>query len=75
LGGLRVMVYDNRTGTTAPEFKFLTTLSRIGSLISQRSTLVAKKLTHRISSALKSRKNALALSCLKIMNLSVISVH
>jgi hypothetical protein len=64
-GGLRVIVYENRTGTVTFERKLFTTISRIGWLICQRSTLVANKLTHRISSGLKSRKNAFALSYLK----------
>ena len=41
-----MIVYEKRTGTVAFEIKLFITISRIGSLICQRSTLVAKKFTH-----------------------------
>ncbi len=41
-----MIVYEKRTDTVAFSIKLFITISRIGWLISQRLTLVAKKFTH-----------------------------
>ena len=60
-GGLRVIVKENRTRTLRLELRLFTTILRTGWLICQRSTLVASRLTQRMSLGLKSRRNALTL--------------
>jgi hypothetical protein len=53
-----VIVYENRTEKVPLVPKIAITISRIGWLISQISTLVANNFTQVTSFGLKSRKNA-----------------